>query len=72
MERINLDQLHGFATAIELGSFSAAAQRLDLTQPAVSLQVRQLEKRLGTPLVERAGRVLRPNCSPMWAASMQQ
>lgn len=33
MERINLDQLHGFATAIELGSFSAAAQRLDLTQP---------------------------------------
>ena len=63
MERINLDQLHGFATAIELGSFSAAAQRLDLTQPAVSLQVRQLEKRLGTPLVERAGRVLRPTAA---------
>ncbi len=63
MERINLDQLHGFATALELGSFSAAAQRLDLTQPAVSLQVRQLEKRLGTPLVERAGRVLRPTAA---------
>jgi len=63
MERINLDQLHGFATAIELGSFSAAAQRLDLTQPAVSLQVRQLEKRLGTPLVERVGRVLRPTAA---------
>lgn len=63
MERINLDQLHGFATAIELGSFSAAAQRLDLTQPAVSLQVRQLEKRLGTPLIERAGRVLRPTAA---------
>lgn len=63
MERINLDQLHGFATAIELGSFSAAAQRLDLTQPAVSLQVRQLEKRLGTPLVERLGRVLRPTAA---------
>lgn len=63
MERINLDQLHGFATAIELGSFSAAAQRLDLTQPAVSLQVRQLEKRLGTVLVERVGRVLRPTAA---------
>lgn len=63
MERINLDQLHGFATAIELGSFSAAAQRLNLTQPAVSLQVRQLEKRLGTPLVERAGRLLRPTAA---------
>ncbi|MBV7457406.1 LysR family transcriptional regulator [Acidovorax sp. sif1233] len=63
MERINLDQLHGFATALELGSFSAAAQRLDLTQPAVSLQVRQLEKRLGTPLIERVGRVLRPTAA---------
>lgn len=47
----------------ELGSFSAAAQRLDLTQPAVSLQVRQLEKRLGTLLIERVGRVLRPTAA---------
>lgn len=63
MERLSLDQLHGFTTALKLGSFSAAAQRLGLTQPAVSLQVRQLEKRLGTALVERTGRVLRPTAA---------
>jgi DNA-binding transcriptional LysR family regulator len=41
---------------IELGSFSAAAERLGLTQPAVSLQVRALERRLGVRLVERVAR----------------
>src|SRR3954466_2613310 len=35
------------------GSFSAAAQRLHLTQPAVSRQVAQLERSLGTVLVRR-------------------
>lgn len=63
MQRLNLDQLGAFATVIELGSFSAAAERLQLTQPAVSLQVRQLEKRLGTLLVERVGRRARPTAA---------
>jgi DNA-binding transcriptional LysR family regulator len=63
MQRLNLDQLAAFATVIELGSFSAAAERLQLTQPAVSLQVRQLEKRLGTLLVERVGRRARPTAA---------
>jgi hypothetical protein len=54
MRGLNLDQLHTFVEAIERGSFSAAADRLDLTQPAVSLQVRQLEKRLGVrPIDDR-------------------
>jgi DNA-binding transcriptional LysR family regulator len=48
--------LSTFAQVIELGGFSAAAQRLNLSQPAVSLQVRQLERRLGVRLVERVGR----------------
>ena len=39
-----------------LGSFSAAAQKLRLTQPAVSLQIRELEKRIGVRLVERIGK----------------
>ncbi len=56
MRGLNLDQLHTFASVIELGGFSAAAQRLNLTQPAVSLQIRQLERRLGVRLVERVGR----------------
>lgn len=38
------------------GSFSRAAQELRLTQPAVSMQVRLLEGRLGAPLLERVGK----------------
>lgn len=60
MRGLNLDQLATFVEVIERGSFSAAADRLDLTQPAVSLQVRQLEKRLGVRLIERVGRRARP------------
>ena len=56
MRGLNLDHLRTFASVIELGGFSAAAQRLNLTQPAVSLQIRQLEQRLGVRLVERIGR----------------
>jgi len=60
MRGLNLDQLGTFVEVIERGSFSAAADRLDLTQPAVSLQIRQLEKRLGVRLIERVGRRARP------------
>lgn len=60
MKPLHLDHLRAFVTVAELGSFTAAAGRLQLTQPAVSLQVRQLERQLGTPLVERVGRVVRP------------
>lgn len=63
MRSINLDYLRTFVTVIEQGGFSAAAERLNLTQPAVSLQIRQLEKRLGTRLVERVGRRARPTAS---------
>lgn len=56
MRGVNLDQLEAFAAVVELGSFTAAAVRLNLTQPAISFQIRQLERRLGTRLVERAGR----------------
>jgi DNA-binding transcriptional LysR family regulator len=38
------------------GSFSRAAQTLNLTQPAVSMQVRHLEQALGLPLLERVGK----------------
>lgn len=59
MQSLNLDQLRTFVTVIDCGSFSAAAVRLGLTQPAVSLQVRQLEQRLGSRLIERVGRKAR-------------
>ncbi|VVE90458.1 LysR family transcriptional regulator [Pandoraea bronchicola] len=60
MRRLNLDQLHTFSEVVDAGSFSAAAARLDLSQPAVSLQVRQLEQRLKVRLIERVGKRLKP------------
>lgn len=56
MRGLNLDQMQTLAQVVELGSFSAAAERLGLSQPAVSLQVRQLERRFGVRLIERVGR----------------
>src|SRR3989441_11726387 len=49
-------QLAAFCAVVERRSFSQAAERLGVTQPAVSLQVRSLEKRLGTRLLDRSGR----------------
>ena len=56
MRSLNLDQLRTLLQVIELGSFSAAARRLNLTQPAVSLQIRELERRFGVRLIERMGK----------------
>jgi DNA-binding transcriptional LysR family regulator len=56
MRSLNLDQLRALVEVVEQGSFSAAARRLNLTQPAVSLQIRELEGRIGLPLVERMGK----------------
>jgi DNA-binding transcriptional LysR family regulator len=53
-------QLAAFCTVVERESFSQAAQRLGVTQPAVSLQVRALEKRLGRQLLDRSGRRVVP------------
>jgi DNA-binding transcriptional LysR family regulator len=53
-------QLAAFCTVVERRSFSQAAERLGVTQPAVSLQIRALEKRLGTQLLDRSGRRVEP------------
>jgi len=53
-------QLRAFCEVVERKSFSQAAERLGVTQPAVSLQVRALEKRLGTQLLDRSGRRVEP------------
>ncbi|GFM75611.1 LysR family transcriptional regulator [Pseudomonas cichorii] len=60
MRRLNLNHLHTFSLVIVHGSFSAAAERLNLTQPAVSLQVRQLEEHLNLRLIERVGKRIKP------------
>lgn len=53
-------QLAAFCAVVERRSFSQAAERLGVTQPAVSLQVRSLEKRLGAQLLDRSGRRIEP------------
>src|SRR5439155_1564402 len=53
-------QLAAFCAVVERKSFSHAAEQLGVTQPAVSLQIRSLEKRLGQQLVDRSGRRVEP------------
>jgi DNA-binding transcriptional LysR family regulator len=53
-------QLAAFCAVVERRSFSQAAERLGVTQPAVSLQVRALEERLGQRLIDRSGRRVEP------------
>ncbi len=56
---INLHQLRIFQTVAQLRSYSRAADALYLSQPGVSLQVKALERSVGLPLFEKAGRTLR-------------
>ena len=53
-------QLAAFCAVVERRSFSQAAARLGVTQPAVSLQIRALEERLGQRLLDRSGRRVEP------------
>ncbi|HEY7004370.1 MAG TPA: selenium metabolism-associated LysR family transcriptional regulator [Gaiellaceae bacterium] len=53
-------QLAAFCAVVEKSSFSQAAEKLGVTQPAVSLQVRSLEERLGQKLLDRSGRRVEP------------
>ena len=56
---MNLKHLETFAWIARLGSFSAAAERLGTSQPAVSMRIAELERTLGTKLFDRAGRSAR-------------
>jgi DNA-binding transcriptional LysR family regulator len=53
-------QLAAFCAVVERKSFSEAAERLGVTQPAVSQQIRSLEERVGQQLVDRSGRRVEP------------
>jgi len=56
--RITLRQLRVFNEVCDLRSFSRAAEEMSLTQPAVSLQIRQLEEVIGQPLFDYVGKKL--------------
>jgi len=55
---LDVYELKVFLTAAETENFSAAARQLNLTQPAVSMQIRALERKLDVTLFHRAGRSL--------------
>ena len=56
MRSLNIDQLRTFLAVVGAGSFSAAARNLHLSQPAVSVQIRELERHFGVKLIERFGK----------------
>lgn len=53
-----LEWIRAFEAAARLGSFTAAAEDVGLTQAAISQRIGQLEKHLGTPLFERRARAI--------------
>jgi DNA-binding transcriptional LysR family regulator len=53
---INLNHLAVFHAVAQAGSMTQGAKRLDISQPAASKQVRQLEKAVGVHLFDRIGR----------------
>jgi DNA-binding transcriptional LysR family regulator len=57
----DVQRLRAFVLVVDLGSISAAASVLGYTQSAVSQQLAALEREVGTPLVDRSQRPLRPS-----------
>ena len=77
---MELYQLRGFAAVAETGHLTRAAERLHLSQPALSAQIKALEDELGVPLFERlpsgmeltpAGRSLLPEAQKVVAAAQE-
>jgi DNA-binding transcriptional LysR family regulator len=74
---MELRHLHYFVAVAEQLNFSRAAEQLDVAQPAISQQIRALERELGVPLFDRvnkrvalteAGRALLPHARQILAA----
>lgn len=58
IQHVSLRQLRVFEAAAALRSFSKAAETLHMTQPGVSMHIKELETYVGLPLFERVGRKL--------------
>ncbi len=59
MKHLTLRQLRAFSAVVDEASFSGAAKILHLTQPAISQQVKELERACGLALIDRTGRRIR-------------
>jgi DNA-binding transcriptional LysR family regulator len=57
---MNITQLEAFVAVVDRGSFSAAARSLGVSQPAVTMQIQQLEADLGVTLLVRGPRASTP------------
>jgi DNA-binding transcriptional LysR family regulator len=75
MNRIALYHLETLLWIARLGTFSAAAERLNTTQPSISARIRELENHVGVKLFQREGRrmmltvrgrQLAQECEPLW------
>lgn len=53
---INQQYLHTFLTLVEVGHFTHTAEKLYMTQPGVSQQIKKLEDQVGVPLLNRIGK----------------
>ena len=59
IENMDFRHLRAFATIVDAGGFARAAERLHVSQPALSRQIRTLEIELGISLFDRVGRGVR-------------
>jgi len=57
---MNIHDLEAFVAVVETGSIVAASARLNLTQPGVTRRIQNLENRLGTALLDRQSKPLKP------------
>ena len=55
MDALSLDQFRVFAAVVEVGSFSAAARKLNRAQSAITYTVQKLEEQVGAELFDRSG-----------------
>ncbi|MBD3762375.1 LysR family transcriptional regulator [Sphingomonadaceae bacterium G21617-S1] len=76
MRRLSLYHLETLLWISRLGTFAAAADRLNTTQPAISARIRELESQIGYHIFQRAGRRMEltvrgrelvRDCEPLWA-----
>jgi DNA-binding transcriptional LysR family regulator len=56
---MDIKQLEYFVAVVETANFTRAAERVHISQSGVSAQIRQLERELGQPLLDRSGRTVR-------------
>ena len=58
--QLDVESLRAYLTVLDTGGMTRAAERLDLTQSAVSWKIKRLEERVGRPLLIRDGHTVRP------------